>query len=126
MIVRINVGLANAYKNNINGYHIVDIIKTGTNGAVNVLDWRVLDSKGGNWEPEPVLWTEIEIAPCNQVSTSSKVERFKNVLESLCVVLNEDAIAVAIVSPSCGDGTVIFNPHYTGERYEFNLDYFTE
>lgn len=120
MIVRINVGLNNAQRNKLDAEHVVNLIKTGTDGAANVLDWRVVDSEGGDWEIEEVLWAEIEVV------TSDETEIFKRTLESLCVVLNEDAIAVAIVSPSIGEGTILFNPHYEGEKYEFNLDYFTE
>ena len=120
MIVRVNIGLGNANKFDFDCHTVARILDLATRDCASLIDYREVESAGGDWEPEKVLWAELEIITCDEVSA------FKDALESLCVVLNEDAIAVAIVSPRIADGTVIFNPNYTGEKYDFNLDYFTE
>lgn len=119
MIVRINIGLANAHGVDLSTEDVHNLVLLATDPFSDMLDTMELQSSGGDWEPEPVYWAELEVFP-------NEVENFKLALEGLCVVLQEDSIAVAIVSPSVGTGTLIFNPRYEGERYQFNLDYFTD
>ena len=119
MIVRINLGLANAHSADLSTQNVHDLLFHATAPYADLLDYREVQSEGGDWEPEPIYWVEFEIL-------HDCVDRFKRALESICTVLHEDAIAVAIVSPSIGEGTILFNPNYEGERYDFNLDYFTE
>jgi hypothetical protein len=112
MIIRTNIGL----ESHGIGTSIVNQLTQNAIGSKNAIKSSdVLLSEGGDWAPELILIQEIEVLD---------VERFKVGLETICRVLGEDAIAVAIISPSIGDGTIIFSPTYTGERYNFNLAYF--
>lgn len=123
MIVRLNIGLERARDigiDHIAAYGLLVNAVCVKTRCAKMIDWRKVESTGGDWNPEPVLWAELEVV------TTEDVERFKKALESLCVALGEDSIAVAIVSPSIADGTLIWHPHYTGEKYDFNIDYFTE
>lgn len=120
MIVRINIGLGNASKFDFDCDTIARLLDLSTRDCAQLLNYRQVESNGGDWEPESVLWAEL------YVSSSDEVHFFKKALEGLCTVLNEDSIAVAIVSPSIADGTIIYNPEYSGEKYDFNLDYFAE
>lgn len=131
MIVRINIGLQRAEDLGLDYHHVAGLLKRSTESTIGksaeVLDYRRVMSSGGDWEPEPVLWAECEIAPPTiDIGSADRVDRFKLALQSLCVALAEDSIAVAIVSPRVGHGTMIFHPYYDGEQYQFNLDYFTE
>ena len=118
MIVRLNIGLANAHGVDLSTEDVHNLVLLATDPYAEMIDNREVMSEGGDWDPEPVYWAELEVF-------HNEVENFKLALEGLCVVLHEDSIAVAIVSPSIGTGTLVFNPRYEGDRYEFNLDYFT-
>lgn len=114
MIVRTNIGL----ESHGIGVSIVNQLTKAAIGSKNRIQSNFAKlSEGGDWAPELILIQQIEVLD---------VDSFKLGIESLCRVLGEDAIAVAIISPSIGSGTIIFNPTYTGERYDFNLDYFTD
>ena len=127
MIVRVNIGLQNAIDAEIGTLHVARLLELATRDCASLESYRRVESAGGDWEPEPVLWAELEILPPTiEIGSAERVDRFKAALQSLCVVLHEDAIAVAIVSPTIFDGTIIWNPAYTGEKYDFNLDYFAE
>jgi hypothetical protein len=120
MIVRINIGLGRAIESGLDCESVSNLLKLSTRDSSTVISYRQVESAGGDWAPEPVLWAELEV--CN----AQNVTRFTKALESLCVVLGEDSIAVAIVSPLVHNGVLIWNPAYTGEKYDFNLDFFTE
>lgn len=120
MIVRVNIGLDNAINGGLGTYHTAQLLKLATRDCATLKSYRRVESAGGDWDAEPVLWAELEVL------NSGDVHFFKKALEGICTVLNEDAIAVAIVSPSIADGTIIWNPEYDGEKYDFNLEYFTE
>ena len=126
MIVRLNIGLDNAQSHGLSHLDVSKLLKLAVRDCATFLSARMIEGVGiadenvGDWEPEDVLWAELEIR------SSDEVPAFKNAVKSLCVVLQEEAIAVAIVSPRYGDGLLIFNPEYTGEEYAFNLDYFAE
>lgn len=112
MIIRTNIGL----ESHGIGSSIVNQLTQNAIGVANVIkssDMKL--SEGGDWPPEWVLVQEIEV---------SNVERLKKGLVALCDVLSEDSIAVAILSPDVGNGVLVWNTNYTGERYSFNLDYF--
>ena len=114
MIVRTNIGL----ESHGIGASIVNQLTTTAIGSKNRIQSSYATlSQGGDWAPEMILVQTIEVLD---------VDTFKSGLESICRVLGEDAIAVAILSPSIGSGTIIFNQSYNGERYDFNIDYFTE
>ena len=117
MIVRINLGLQNAHDNDLSTEDVHNLLFLATAPYADLNYTEQQESAGGDWDPEPILVAELEVFP-------NEVENFKLALEGLCVVLQEDAIAVSIVSPNIGTGTVIFNPRYEGEKFEFNLDYF--
>lgn len=127
MIVRINIGLQNAIDAEIGTLHVARLLELATRDCASLESYRRVESAGGDWEAEPVLWAELEILPpTRETGSAERVDRFKAALAGLCTVLHEDAIAVAIVSPTIADGVIIWNPAYTGEKYDFNLDYFTE
>ena len=122
MIVRLNIGLENASKFDFDCDTIARLLDLATRDCAELLSYRQVESSGGDWEPESILWAELE------VSSSDQVHFFRKSLEGLCTVLNEEGIAVAIVSPAIaiGEGIIVWNPEYNGEKYDFNLDYFTE
>lgn len=112
MIIRTNIGL----ESHGIGSSIVNQLTQNAIGVANLIKSSDIKlSEGGDWPPEWVLVQEIEVMD---------VDAFKSGLESLCLVLGEDAIAVAILSPNVGHGVVLFSPSYTGTKYSFNLDYF--
>lgn len=117
MIVRLNIGLAShGISESIICRMLINAIDGSYCGENKVLSWERRMSDGGNWDPEPVFVPEIEVG---------NVDRLKSGLAALCDVLGEDSIAVAILSPSVGSGVLIWNSNYSGEKYDFNLDYFT-
>ena len=123
MIVRINIGLERARDIGIDHHGVYGMLINAVcvkRQCATSRGYRKVESAGGDWNPEPVLWVELEVV------TTDDVDLFKKALEALCIALGEDSIAVAIVSPSIADGTLIWHPHYTGEKYDFNIDYFTE
>lgn len=123
MIVRLNIGLERANDIGIDHHGVYGMLINAAcvkRQCATSRGYRKVESAGGDWNPEPVLWVELEVV------TTDDVDLFKKALEALCIALGEDSIAVAIVSPSIADGTLIWHPHYTGEKYEFNIDYFTE
>lgn len=114
MIVRTNIGLES---HGIGASIVNQLTRTAIGKKNKITSNYATMSSGGDWAPELILVQTIEVLD---------VETFKDGITAVCRVLGEDAIAVAILSPSIGSGTIIFNPSYTGERYDFNLDYFTE
>ena len=112
MIARINLGMDNASKYGIGYLEMVSLLSSA------IRDYGKIDctcskmSKGGDWKPEPILIADIDV---------SEWVGFNRALEALCVVLNEDSIAVSLIGR---EGYLIFHPNYAGERYPFNFDYF--
>lgn len=120
MIIRVNIGLKRANAIGLDHHHVAGLLMRATTGyCAEVTSYREVESAGGDWEPEPVLWAELEVV-------WSMVDRFKAAMESLCVALGEDSIAGYVLEPNTGDGTLFWHPHYTGEKYDFNIDYFAE
>ena len=122
MIVRINIGLERARDIGIDHHGVYGMLVNAVcvkGQCATTNGYRKVESAGGDWDPEPVLWVELEVA------TSDDFDQLRKALESLCVVLGEDSIAVAIDLLLAG-GTLIWHPRYTGEKYDFNIDYFTE
>ena len=113
MIVRLNIGM----ESHGIGASVIKQMLQNAIGTDNVVTgYHCVMSDGGDWEPELIMVPEIQV---------SNVERLKKGLVALCDVLSEDSIAVAILSPDVGNGVLVWNTNYTGERYSFNLDYFT-
>ena len=127
MIVRVNIGLENAINGGLGTYHTAKLLELATRDSATLKSYRRVESDGGDWDAEPVLWAELEILPPTlEIRSSERVDRFKRALAGLCTVLHEDCIAVAIVSPTIAEGVLIWNPCYDGEKFDFNLEYFTE
>ena len=82
-------------------------------------EWKVLESSGGDWVPEPILWANF-----NTSDSDESITAMLRTLESVCLVLHEDSIAVKVEPYNYGK--LVFSPTYTGERYDFNAEYFTE
>lgn len=104
----LNVGL------NVNGVQPANQMETTLNelrklfyGFPYLL--TIKEHEGSDWEAEQVAVMRIEGVSLN-----------KTILESLCQRLNQDAIAYEYN----GEGGIVFNPNYQGERYKFNPEYF--
>tara|TARA_R100000406_G_scaffold58601_1_gene40497 strand:- start:1000 stop:1350 length:351 start_codon:yes stop_codon:yes gene_type:complete len=116
MILRINLGMENAEGCGLDYLNLVALLNLSIGGVGSVTSACSKLSDGGDWEPENILIAEIRT---NAVSIKELNKR----LESLALVLNEDSIAVSVLGD---EGYLVFNPNYTGEKYDFNIDYFTE
>lgn len=112
MIIRINLGMANAKSHGIDYLNLVSLLELSlvSYGSVSATCTKI--SGGGDWEPEEILIAEISV---------DDIEFVNRALEALSVVLDEDSIAVSVLG---NEGYLIWNPNYTGEKYEFNSDYF--
>lgn len=94
---------------------------------------RTTLSEGGDWEPERIVIQELS---CHCIGS---LERS---LEKLAEALGEEAIAyLATKIEFCEEsakrplgtapldieeGYIAYNPRFKGERYNFNVDYFTK
>ena len=112
MIVALNIGLES---HGIGASVVKSMLRNAIGNDNKITSSETLLSDGGNWDPELVLVPEIDV---------HDVDRLKSGLVALCDVLGEDSIAVAILSPTIGNGILVWNSNYTGEKYDFNLDYF--
>lgn len=79
---------------------------------LGVHDFRLV-TLGGDWGTEQTYVARVPLQ-------SSNIELINTILEYMCIDFNQDAIAYMIN----GVGYLAFNPNYTGERYEFNINYF--
>lgn len=68
-------------------------------------------SEGGDWEPETIIVFRVHRL-CEHEA--------KSVALTLCKRLGQEAIAYHDGS----EGGLVFHPEYSGERYEFNSEYF--
>lgn len=67
----------------------------------------------GSWGKERVLVLEMDTYKLN-------IDGFKSVISLVCTDLRQDGIAFTID----GEGYIVFNPNYKGEKFAFNPDYF--
>ena len=111
MRVKLNVGIDRC---ELGSMLVAELLRNAIGPKNKVLDFEAKYSEGGDWEPELILIPEIII---------QDLESFKRGVESMCLVLNEDCIAVSFQTNSKG-GAMIFNPNYTGEKFQFNIEYF--
>lgn len=117
MKVLTNVGLEG---HGISAGSIRAILRNLLRDGNRLVSDRVVKSDGGDWEPEYIVVHEIQV-----VSWCSLDET----LATLCGCLGEDAIAYLPVFDDArpiDNGYISWNPRYTGERFEFNHDYFTK
>ena len=112
MIVRINLGMANAQSYGIDYLNLVALLQSSVKNCGDVTATCTKLSDGGDWQPESILIAEIETSDIQSVNRS---------LEALAVVLDEDSIAVSVLG---NEGYLIWNPNYSGEKYDFNSNYF--
>jgi len=68
----------------------------------------------GEWEgkPEPTLVIE--------VIGEQDAESMVALTKMMCIAFTQDAIAVR----NDGDGHLVYRPEFTGDRYEFNSEFF--
>lgn len=103
--IKLNIGLENNPKTIS---ELTDLLK---------IKWIVINNlaiKEGefNGNPERTLVIEGE--------TKLKKEFILKMIEHICKVATQESIAVKIN----GEGILVFNPEYKGERYEFNENFF--
>ena len=104
----------------------------GTKGlAYSEDDVKLVLKRSGfnNFETTPVLYAKGEWMgdeePTLVINTSTTMD--KNAIhaevEGLCRVFSQTAIAILINN---NDGRLIYHPHYTKKKLEFNKEYFIE
>jgi hypothetical protein len=74
------------------------------------------NSGGSDWEGEETFLAKIDLLKTVQF------EQIVVIMHELCKTLKQDAIAYKVGNV----GYLAFNPEYSGERFEFNKDYFIE
>lgn len=116
--VSFNVGLLKAAEYNLEAVEVFKLLKNALRYCGRFEEWKVLQSSGGDWAPEPIIWANFTVK--DDISVTAMLRT----LESVCVVLHEDSIAVKV--EPYGHGKLVFNPNYKGEKYDFNVEYFTE
>ena len=103
--IEINIGLNN------NPYTAQEIVSAFVGYLTSVKH----NVQVGEWEGADELTVVMEFSVQNV-----SVEKVRNMLKSLTDVFTQDAIAFRFN----GDGELVFNENYTGERYEFDENYF--
>lgn len=102
--IEMNIGLNN------NPYTAHDIVTRFVSAYTSVKH----NIQVGEWDgaDEPTLVMEFY--------SESSLENMRAMIQGLVYVLTQDAIAFRFN----GDGELVFSSHYTGERYEFDENYF--
>ena len=75
-------------------------------------DYRIANGIG-DWGKEKTYIARVPLQ-------SSNIKLINTILEYMCIDFNQDAIAYMLDEV----GYIAFNPNYTGEKFEFNINYF--
>lgn len=113
MKVITNVGLDN---HGLSAETVTTILANLLEDGTEVVDYRTALSEGGDWEPERIVIQELS---CHCIGSLGRS------LEKLCECIGEEAIAY-LGGPYAETGYIAYNPRFKGERYDFNVDFFTK